>query len=370
MSDLGRWMEASREDVRPRWSGERAQSVLGGVRGRLRRRRQARAVAAGLAAAALALFVVLGGGRATVGRAPVARVDAPATAAARDWTATRTDPSGDLRLIEASPARVVVRVERGAARFEVRRAAARLFRVEAGSVAVQVLGTAFTVARAGDGAEVSVEEGRVRVFWAGQYADLAAGARETFPRPGMGPAADAGATAEEPVAVPVAPEAPVAPRAAPARSPRAWAALAEAGRYDDAYAALRAGGGPAARSIADLLLAADVARLSHHPEAAVDPLRRVLDGHRDDPRAPLAAFTLGRLLLDDLGAPLDAARAFARARELDPDGELSEDAMAREVEAWSRAGEGERARALAAAYLARHPDGRRARSVRRFGGIE
>jgi transmembrane sensor len=367
-------MEASREDVRPRWSGERARSVLGGVRGRLRRRRWARATAAGLAAAAMALFMVLGGGRATVGRAPVARVDAPATAAARDWTATRTDPSGDLRLIEASPARVVVRVERGAARFEVRRAGPRLFRVEAGSVAVQVLGTAFTVARAGDGAEVSVEEGRVRVFWAGQYADLGAGARETFPRPGMGLAADAGATAEEPVAVAVAvavaPQAPVAPRAAPARSPRAWAALAEAGRYDDAYAALRVSGGPAARSIADLLLAADVARLSHHPEAAVDPLRRVLDGHRDDPRAPLAAFTLGRLLLDDLGAPLDAARAFARARELDPDGELSEDAMAREVEAWSRAGEGERARSLAATYLVRHPDGRRARSVRRFGGVE
>ena len=104
--------------------------------------------------------------------------------------------------------------------------------------------------------------------------------------------------------------------------------------------------------------------------AAVDPLRRVLGDHRADPRAPLAAFTLGRLLLEDLGAPLDAARAFARSRELDPDGVLSEDAMAREVEAWSRAGEGERARVLAAAYLARHPDGRRARSVRRFGGVE
>mgnify|MGYP003374557080 CR=1 FL=1 len=45
-------------------------------------------------------------------------------------------------------------------------------------------------------------------------------------------------------------------------------------------------------------------------------------------------------------------------------------AMAREVEAWSRAGEGERARSLAATYLVRHPDGRRARSVRRFGGVE
>jgi len=361
-------MEAAREDVRPRWSVERAQAVLGGVRVAARRRRLARATGAGMAAALVVGMAALGVRRATVGGRPVAGVEAPA-ATARDWTTAPVGPDGDLRLIEVSPARVVVRVERGAARFDVRHAATRVFRVEAGDVAVQVLGTAFTVSRVGAGAEVTVERGRVRVFWAGQYADLGAGARGTFPRTAMAVLADAGATAEEPPPT-VATEAPITPRAAPARPSRAWEALAELGRYDEAYTALRAPGTLAIRSVADLLLAADVARLSHHPEAAVDPLRRVLDEHRADPRAPLAAFTLGRLLLDDLGAPLDAARAFARSRELDPDGALSEDAMAREVEAWSRAGEGERARVLATAYLARHPDGRRARSVRRFGGIE
>jgi transmembrane sensor len=361
-------MASARDDLRPRWSDARAQAVLGGVRAAARRRRALRAAATVVAAAAVALLAVSGARHATPGGRAAARVDPPA-AAARDWTAARVGADGDLRLIEVSPSRVVVRVERGAARFEVRHAAARVFRVEAGDVAVQVLGTAFTVTRAGAGAEVAVERGRVRVFWSGQYADLDAGARGTFPRAAMASSADAGATAEEPSPV-VAPEAPVAPRAAPARPPRAWVALAELGRYDEAYAALPAPGAAGARSVADLLLAADVARLSHHPAAAVDPLRRVLDDHRADPRAPLAAFTLGRLLLDDLGTPPDAARAFARARELDPDGALAEDAMAREVEAWSRAGEAERARALAAAYLARHPDGRRARSVRRFGGIE
>lgn len=368
MSDLGRWMEAAREDLRPRWSGERAQAVLGGVRTAARRRRLVRTTAAGLAAALVVGMGVFCAQRATVGGRAVARVEAPA-ATARDWTAAPVGSDGDLRLIEVSPSRVVVRVERGAARFDVRHAATRVFRVEAGDVAVQVLGTAFTVSRVGAGAEVTVERGRVRVFWAKQYADLGAGARGTFPRTGMAALADAGATAEEPTPT-VAPGAPITPRAAPTHPSRAWAALAELGRYDEAYAALPASGTLATRSVADLLLAADVARLSHHPEAAVDPLRSVLDDYRADPRAPLAAFTLGRLLLEDLGAPLDAARAFARARELDPDGALSEDAMAREVEAWSRAGEGERARVLAAAYLARHPDGRRARSVRRFGGIE
>ena len=92
----------------------------------------------------------------------------------------------------------------------------------------------------------------------------------------------------------------------------------------------------------DLLLAGDVARLSGHAAAAVAPLSRAVTLHPGDPRAPLAAFTLGRVHLEDLGAPRDAAIAFARARELAPDGPLAEDALAREVEAWSRAGEAER----------------------------
>ena len=41
-----------------------------------------------------------------------------------------------------------------------------------------------------------------------------------------------------------------------------------------------------------------------------------LEIHPDDARAPLAAFTLGRVHLEDLGAPRDAALAFARARTL------------------------------------------------------
>ncbi|MDP3218314.1 MAG: hypothetical protein Q8S73_29685, partial [Deltaproteobacteria bacterium] len=60
MSDLGRWMEASRDDVRPRWSGERAQAVLGSVRRGARRRRVVRAAAAGLVATAVLLAGALG----------------------------------------------------------------------------------------------------------------------------------------------------------------------------------------------------------------------------------------------------------------------------------------------------------------------
>ncbi len=134
----------------------------------------------------------------------------------------------------------------------------------------------------------------------------------------------------------------------------AWAELAPASELE---------------SMPDLLLAGDVARLSGHPRAAVAPLERAIALHADDPRAPLAAFTLGRIHLEDLGAPRDAALAFARSRELAPDGPLAEDALAREVEAWSRAGEVETARDRARRYLERYPAGRRVTAVRRFGGL-
>ena len=66
-------------------------------------------------------------------------------------------------------------------------------------------------------------------------------------------------------------------------------------------------------SAEDLMLAADAARLSNHPEQAVGYLRRVTSEHARDSRAPLSAFTLGRVLLSQLSRPGEAAEAF-RAR--------------------------------------------------------
>lgn len=100
------------------------------------------------------------------------------------------------------------------------------------------------------------------------------------------------------------------------------------------------------------------------------PLRTIVSRHPHDPRAPLAAFTLGWILLDELGRPTEAAEAFARACTLSPQGPLAEDALAREVEAWSRASDVARALERAETYLAKYPHGTRARSVRRFGGLE
>jgi transmembrane sensor len=119
---------------------------------------------------------------------------------------------------------------------------------------------------------------------------------------------------------------------------------------------------------ADLLLAADTARLSGDPGAAVPYLERVVRNHAGDPRAGLASFTLGRVLLDELGRPSEAADAFARARK--GGGPLAEDALAREVEATARAGDTVRSQELAREYQALYPNGRRAKSVSRWGGLD
>src|SRR5262249_27119293 len=145
----------------------------------------------------------------------------------------------------------------------------------------------------------------------------------------------------------------------PAAPPADWKSLARDGAFEDAYGRLQSSAVKPASTVEELFLAADVARLSGHPAEAVPHLRRILAEHPGDPRVAISAFTLGRILLDDLGRPNEAATAFALARQAAPDGPLEEDALAREVEAWSRAGDTDRAADLAREYVAHHPDGHR-----------
>jgi transmembrane sensor len=76
------------------------------------------------------------------------------------------------------------------------------------------------------------------------------------------------------------------------------------------------------------------------------------------------------VLLMELGQPREAAAAFAEVRTLAPGTEFAEDALAREVEAWKRAGDQGSARARAQEYIRLYPKGLRAEAVKAFGGIE
>jgi transmembrane sensor len=388
MSELTDTIARARGALEVDWTPERERLVARRLMRRMRRRTAARLAAA---SAALTLAVVAGAGLSWRLLRHGGNGDATELRFADGSTAALVDRQSLVVPVGSTPDHMVVAVARGGARFDVAPQRARRFRVEAGAVAVEVLGTRFTVLRVDPEVVVSVERGRVRVIAAGAVEELGAGERAIFPRPrvalapagGAAPAAAPAPEAPASAAAPIAALEPGAPGVALAPAParpahsaarrraEGWRALAQEGDYDAAFEALGREGPRAVRSSPDdLLLAADAARLSRHPRQAVEPLRRLVREHARDPRATLAAFTLGRLLLDDLGDPRQAAGAFARVQELDPSGQLAQDALGREVEAWAQAGEVAKARERALRYLERYPDGRRVRAVRRHGGLE
>jgi transmembrane sensor len=69
--------------------------------------------------------------------------------------------------VSMEPARRLIRLDRGEAWFEVAKDAARPFVVEAGRVRVRAVGTAFSVRRRPDGADVLVTEGVVEAWAVG-----------------------------------------------------------------------------------------------------------------------------------------------------------------------------------------------------------
>ncbi len=102
---------------------------------------------------------------------------------------------------------------------------------------------------------------------------------------------------------------------------------------------------------------ADAARSRHDTASAVSALSRIVREHASDERAGLAALTLGRLRMDVLSEPAQAAADFADALRLGLSPALREDATLRRCESLAASGQAERARAEAHAWLASHPEG-------------
>jgi transmembrane sensor len=360
MADLATRMKRAREQVHVPWTDAQSRALERALPILRRRRRLRRA---GLSTLALLLLAFGVRGRLRHEQPPAQAV-VVVDRTLRFVDGSIAQPLTDdaiVRLETRTATRSVTKLVRGGARFAVVHDPSRVFRVEADDVAVEVLGTRFIVERVAERVRVSVESGRVRVLWGAEHAELAAGESDMYPHAVV-------------AMIPRAPK-PTPPLVEPAptedRRSQRWNALAQDGQFDQAYDELKRRGAPPVRDEpAELLAAADVARLSHHPIDALEPLERMLHAHASDARAPLAAFTLGRILLEDLGRPREAANAFVKAQALASDGVLVPDALAREVEAWSRAGDADQAHARAAEYLRRFPTGSRVRSVRRYGGLD
>jgi transmembrane sensor len=365
--------------IAQRWDGERTERTLASAHQKLRRRkRRARVLAYTGALSVLSAvgFLAWSVRSPAIVQAPTAgRAAEPATAAQSAGAPAQRmqladgseiallDANTHVVVKEVSPTRMALELAAGHARFDVAHREARVFRVMSGEVTVEVLGTSFELERDGVRTRVSVTRGRVAVQWSEGRTELSAGEAGWFPK----------AMAQEPTLDGASGPAVSAKRAAPRPSSTAvqgsWREPAERGDFAHAYVLLAQTKHAPSDDVEELMLAADTARLSGHPEAALPFLNRVVERHASDSRAPLAAFTLGGVLMQQLGRPREAVAAYGRARELSLKSSLAQDALARQVEAAHRAGDSARAAELAAEYLARYPGGRRVHAVRRFGGL-
>lgn len=370
-SDALRQIARVRVHVVPELDQADVERLVAASAGRRERRRLRRSLGLGLAigaisASALWLFArgtLLGGGfsavvapaqgssaaRAEGTAAPPVPALASAQSMPRTWAlsdqsrATALSPGTEVVVEDDAPGRTLLRLEQGRARFEVTRRAERSFEVRAGSVTVSVIGTVFEVEVIADRIGVAVERGAVDVAWGVGRRRLLTGERGWFPPLVLGDSE-------------VAQVSPPASKGSPA----------PALERDEPAARSQAG----ATSARELLAESDAARTRGEPARGAELLRRILREHPNDARVPLAAFTLGRLLLNELGKPREAATTFHDLRVRAPRGEFAEDALAREVEAWKLAAEPARAQRAAETYLERYPAGRHVRRVKALAGLE
>jgi transmembrane sensor len=365
--------EISERDVARMWNRIEARGRL-----RLRLRASRTWALAALAAAGAVVAVAIGWPSRDHGhRGPIALADGATWGTLRARGAERVllDDGSTLALatgavvepLDNTETAVVVKQARGIVTYDIA-PHHRRWTIECGAVSVEVIGTSFVVDR---------DDGRVRIdVMRGVVLVRGAGVPDHVVRLSAGMHIDVATeqrvvTASEPARAASAPPAPPAPpsRAGTASPSPAWHELAARGANDAAYATLGQGGvASAARSasVDELFALADVARLSGHAAEAVDPLRRIIDDHPHDARAPLAALALGRIQLRSLAMPGAAARTVARAIDLGVPADLAEDASALHVEALARAGKHAAARAEYARFIERFGVGPRTDELGRW----
>jgi transmembrane sensor len=314
-----------------------------------------------------------------------------------DRSEIRLEEGARIEPLTSSGTRFELLLAHGSAEFSVTPGGPRRWVIEAGLATVEVIGTVFRVSRTEDSVDVAVSRGIVLVrseALAGRVQRVLAGQTVHLTPKTIATVEQAGPTAAVQVSPAISVEAaPVkvddnpaqeqgvsvsdGEALAPVRVVRAhkqttdrWRVHLQDGAYADAYQELGRSGLARAVSSADsmerLLELADVARLSGHPAEAVPALERALKVHASNPQAALAAFTLGRVLLDQLHKPSEAAVAFERAIVMRPPHALLADCHARLVEAHARSGDVGAAERAATRYRTIFPAGRHTTDLDRW----
>jgi len=293
-------------------------------------------------------------------------------------------PLGHARIISVDGHGAAVLLERGTLTASVVHRERTAWTVLAGPFEVHVVGTRFD-ATWDPGSEtlvISLAEGRVEVTGpclrdahrvsAGETVQISCRdvianivtSASAFPvaiaTPSSIPDIDVVPSATASVAAP----SPTGEASATGASARSWRELARGGDYAGAFDEA------ARRGIDDLIRSgdsealgelADAARLSHHADVAERIYGAVRDRFAGSDGAATAAFELGRM---SFSRPGEAKRWFETYLAERPNGAFEAEASGRLLELADKSGEVERARMLAASYLARHPNGAHAALAR------
>ncbi|HWA74641.1 MAG TPA: FecR domain-containing protein [Polyangiaceae bacterium] len=270
-----------------------------------------------------------------------------------DGSRIELDTNSELEVLENDSANFSCVLRKGRGTFDVKPGGPRHWRIETSLVLVEVVGTRFIVQRTDEQTRVNVERGSVVVrgdrvpdgvqkLAAGQTLVVTPALRAATSS--LAPALGAPAQGESTHVVALPREGGVREAAKPA--------------------ALSPDLAPAARPV-DLLQAADEQRRRGDMRGAIQTLRAAVVSAEPSRRA-IAAFTLGKLLLDATGQASEAERAFRTCLRLSPPSSVAEDALARLVEAQARAGRTDAALTTARQYEQRYPSGRRLADVQRW----
>jgi transmembrane sensor len=285
-----------------------------------------------------------------------------------DGSAIEVRSGARLDLLESTARAFSVALRAGTAAFEVHPGGPRVWRVVCGPVTVEVVGTRFTVTRDETKVKVSVQRGAVlvsgepvpdhvvrlgptqsivvRLLPSGAEGAARKEDRDETPRENAPTSSSASAAARSRAALAGSLVAPVPPGSA-----------IPAGSANEAEPP---------PPVEAMLARADEARLAGRYQDAATILERVVAEDGAAPKAYLAEFSLGRLYLDSLGDPARAATHFSRALMRGLPDALAEDACARLVESYARAGDPAAAHSAAERYRARYAQGRRLRDVDRW----
>jgi TolA-binding protein len=154
--------------------------------------------------------------------------------------------------------------------------------------------------------------------------------------------------------------------------PETWQDLCDLGRYADAMRMAEHDGLDRLLTTLDdaqLWRLADAARYTGRGKLAKEALLSVRRRFRSSWRARVAAFLLGRVAIEMLNDPREAAGWFKIYLQEDPSGPLAEEALGRRIGTCRQAGMKAESCRVAAEYLDRYPQGsfsEYARSVLRY----